>query len=449
MSTPSSKSTGPAPAEGDPGPAAGSGPSRRSYVVVGGGNGSGNRGDEVMWEATVTSLRRVEPGAHVVTDAATHWVSPLPDVEAHPAIHHGVRRLRRVPRHRAEAAAQVLANRGSLGRGLRRCTQLREGAPPRSGLEQRWDQAIACSRAVVVAGSGGLTDQHALHSVVGWGLLTALAARRGVPVAFLGQGVGPLDSEPLRASLASTLDQISLFTVRDELSVEVVRSISSDAEVIATPDWALPAEPDAHHRARAQELVARHLGPDDFVAVSLRSYRQADGAAHRAVTELVGRVVRLAGERGWRVLMVPNVVSATGSDDRTHMAGTLEALGEEAGRSCRVLTEDEPAQVVRAVLGGSRGLFSTRYHPVVFALAEGVPATGISLDPYYTQKLSGALAWYGEQDRVLDAGTPVGDDWLARGFDPDGRSMPGRRARTTELRHRCEAPFHEWLEAVS
>lgn len=422
--------------------------SPRRYVVLGGGNGSGNRGDEIMWEATVDSLRRVDPAAPVVTDGAAGWTGPLEDVDVLPGLHHAVRRLHRVPRHRVETAVQLLANRGSLERGLRRCAQLREGAPARGGLEHRWEAAVRDSRAVVVAGSGGMTDPHALHAIVGWGMVTELAARHGVPVAFLGQGVGPLDEPSLREALGRTLDRLSLFTVRDQESVAVVRSINPRVRVLAAPDWALLGEPTGDHRRQAARLIAAHVGTDRFVAISLRSYRTVDAEAHRHVTDVVRRVVRLAASRACRVLMVPNVVTATGRDDRRYMKAVVEQLDAAESDRCSVLDEPHPAQVTRAVLGASAGVFSTRYHPLVFALAEGAPGTGIAFDRYYVQKLGGALDWYGERDRVAEVGASTTDEWLARGLDDEHRSVERRRGRTVELARQCEAPFTEWLEAL-
>lgn len=420
----------------------------RSYVVLGGGNGSGNRGDEIMWEATVEALRAVDPRAPVITDGAPGWVSPLEGVEVLPGIHHSVRRLHRVPRHRVETALQLLANRGSLERGLRRCARLRAGAEIRDGLERRWEGAIRTSRAVVVAGSGGLTDQHALHAVVGWGLVTEIAARHGVPVAFLGQGVGPLDDGAVRECLGHTLERVSLFTARDQESAAVVRSLNPRVTTVAAPDWALPATPSAAHRRRADRVLSEQVGSQDFVAISLRSYRDVDAGLHRAVTDLVRRVVRLASARACRVLMVPNVVTTHGRDDRSYMSNVVSQLAPAAARLCVVLDEPEPAQVIRAVLGASAGVFSTRYHPLVFALAEGAPATGFALDRYYSQKLSGALDWYGERDRIMEVGESISDEWLACGIDVEHRSAGRRRAQTAELRRRCERPFHEWVEAV-
>jgi len=282
-------------------------------------------------------------------------------------------------------------------------------------------------------------------------MLTAMAVRHSVPVAYLGQGVGPLESPMLRDAVGRTLDDVALVTVRDQQSVEVVRSINPRRPVLATADWALLAPPDEAHRRAAAELVEHHVGSEPFVALSLRRYRSADSRALRALHRITERIVDLARARGHRVLMVPNVVSTVGFDDRDHMAEVRERLGADAREVCHVVTHDARPQVLRAVLGRSRGVFSTRYHPVVFALAEGAPATGMALDDYYTQKLRGALAWYDEADRAVTLGDDVdgiGDGWVERGFTSDEAAVQRRRATTTELSRQASTPFVDWLTSI-
>lgn len=422
-----------------------SGPHR--YVVIGGGNGSGNHGDETMWLAAVESLRRLDPEGEVTTGAVEGWTSPLPSVKVLPLIHRSVRRMAVRPRNRVHVALQLAANMGSLDRGLRRCREIDAGAQIKPGLEQAWDDEIRGARALIFAGAGGMTDAHALHAVAGWGMLVAMARRHETPVAFLGQGVGPLYRSDIRSTLSRTLQNVSLFTTRDQGSAVLVRELAPSVPAIAAPDWAILADPTDPDRQLGARLTRDLVGTNPYVVLSLRSYPQAS-VSGRTVDSVAEEVIDIISEMGGHVMMVPTCVAESRSSDLAHMAALLERRGLRGGQKCHLLDERVSARVVRSIIGGSAGVFANRYHALVFGLAEGVPATGIAADEYYRRKMVGALGWYGETERVLEPASPIDRPMLEAGIDLEHRSRAQRSAVTQKLRALAEAPFLEWFGSL-
>lgn len=402
-----------------------------------------------MWLAVARSIRRIDPDSTITTGAAPGWEPDLVGVHVLPTIHQTARRVSRTPRSRAHAAAYLALNRGSLERGLRRCEELRSGVPTRPGLERSWEQEIQGARALIFAGAGGLTDAHALHAVAGWGMLVALASRHRVPVAFLGHGVGPLVRSDIHRTLARSLDHVSLFTTRDHASAELVASLNPDVNVVAAPDWAILLEVDPEHRASAEAIVDNLIGNEPYIALSLRRYGAAASGLERMVDQLVPRIVQAAADHHCQVLLVPtNIGGGRTTGDISHMAEVRLALPDALRQRCHVVEKRASAPVIRSLLAGAVGVFANRYHAIVFALAEGTPATGIAADAYYRAKMGGALEWYGEQDRTIEDLDGGDAGFLGAGIDLGGASRPARLQRTQELATLCEQPFVEWMKSL-
>lgn len=419
------------------------------WTLVGSSNGSHNHGDESMWLATARALRQVEPGSKIITDAWPGWAAPLPEVEVLPFMHDAFLRRGGPPRSRAEAALNLVLNYGAVGRGYTRQVALASGAAARPGLERRWDDAIAGSRGLVFCGAGGITDRFALHAIAGWGAMVALAEKHDVPVAFLGQGIGPVRDLRARASVRRTFEAASLITTRDEHSADEARALSPHSDVESAPDWALLDEPDAADREAARAALERLGVSGPFVTASLHDWTSATVAQRLRASESLASVVRVAAALGCQVVLVPNCTGHKRADDRTFMAAARARLDSRAQENVLVLRERLASPAIRALVGQSCGLFSSRYHPVVFALAEGVPATALCYDDYYVQKQQGALRWYGEEDRVWSVDDPLPpDSWLARGIE-DSRSGRARRVRRTEeMAELVRGPFEAWLRKV-
>jgi polysaccharide pyruvyl transferase WcaK-like protein len=90
-----------------------------------------------------------------------------------------------------------------------------------------------------------------------------------------------------------------------------------------------------------------------------------------------------------------------------------------AAPSATVPTTDARAAAVLA--RGASLVVSSRYHPVVFAAAAGVPSIGISVDDYTGVKLRGALTAFGQRGPLTanallagDAPAELEETWAAR-----------------------------------
>jgi colanic acid/amylovoran biosynthesis protein len=228
---------------------------------------------------------------------------------------------------------------------------------------------------LVVAGMGGLTD--AFHGFAA-ALLDSIehALDAGVPVALMGQGIGPLADRGLRARAARLLPRAALIALREgRASPRLLAELGVPAErIVVTGD-------DAISYAWAQRPVA--LG--DGLGVNARIAGYA-GTARRDVVGPVAAALRTAAAAAVAPL-VPVPIACHGGDDDAETiramlgAATAERVSSPEQVLCRVAR-------CRVVVTGS-------YHAGVFALAMGVPVVALAASTYYHDKMWGLAHQFG------------------------------------------------------
>lgn len=418
--------------------------SARPFLVIGSSNGSTNLGDQSMWESAVDTLRAKVGPVPVVTDAMPGWQAPRPEVHILPMLHPEFKRWKGTPRSKLEAGAMLVANRDRGGRARRFANLFAQG---RMGGQAAaaWYEAIDSVEAVIVSGAGGITDEFALHGVFGWSAILERAAAQGKPVALIGQGVGPIRSTNIARQAKRLLDVADLITVRDHLSADVVRSISPSSAAIVTADWAIALRVTEDDRKEATYHAQRLAGGVPFSVVSFHDRVTASRSAVDALCHALRGTVERAKARNEVVLGLANSTSIGRGDDRVFMNRLRAGLPENLRESFRVQDIEFRVPVARALFGEGKIVIASRYHPLVFALAEGTPAVGISFDEYYDQKLVGALRWYGEEDRVVRLPNEL-DRLLHLVNDVTSRiDRAERRASSRRLEAAVTGPLERWL----
>lgn len=374
---------------------------RETWVVLGSANGSSNLGDESMWHSAIKELRNERGPVRIITDGMNSWDPGIDDVEVIPSFQQALRRGYRVP---MRPLRKIVGYPWQRGRALRLASA--QGFSQLGGaLGAKWRSAIAESDGIIFSGAGAITDDYAVHGVASWSVLTEWASSMGKPVLFVGQGVGPLANPKAQRLVAKMLSTASVVSVRESRSADVVSELSPSTPVHVTPDWAVLNCPSPEDRQLATELKNRLVGEGDFQVLSLHRRHTTTRQQIQELSNWARGMVDANAARNIRTLFVSNMTAGRYSDDRT-TADMLTSFWPAGSRSdLVVLREVHSAGVVRALLGLSQGVIATRYHPVVFALAEGVAAYGISYDEYYDQKLQGALANFGIYDNVSRLGS--------------------------------------------
>jgi len=252
----------------------------------------------------------------------------------------------------------------------------------------------AAADAVLISGGGNLSSTwpHLLEQRIA---LLEAAADAGVPAVTGGQTIGPVIEEPHRSRLAATLATVAVLGVREDPSARLALELGVPADRLAHQvDDAFWLEGAPPEDPELQELPER-----GFVAVTLDgSY--ADPRARAGLQSIAAQVAAVADRLGLPVVAVPHVGRLGGYDGPDPAAGRgFVSLVALAGARARLVAVPSVRDAVwlhrRAAL-----TVSSRYHPLVFGSAAGVPGVGIARDDYTAIKLGGALGHVEEMQWV-------------------------------------------------
>lgn len=366
---------------------------RRHWVLIGSANGSSNLGDESMWLASAQHVRAFDPDATIVTDAMPGFSPDVTDVEILPLLTPALGRGHALP----GLLGKVVSRPFRTGVTQRRCAKLLAD-PSSHALAQLWWETISTADGLVFTGAGGICDDYHVHGVHMWCLLADMAGKAGVPVLFVGHGIGPLTTASSRTTAARMLSNAEHVTVRAQSSRDLAIELGVDPDRVAvTGDWAVAMAIEDKHRAQAADAAQALFGGSSvpFWVVSFHRRAMVEPRRMRLLASLLSGIVAHAEAAGRRVLFVPNMTAGRYSDDRQTADLIMKHCSPAVRAKLSIWGTPGNPMLVKAVLARAEMVFTSRYHPLVFALDEGVPAVGISFDEYYDKKLEGAAALYG------------------------------------------------------
>ncbi len=208
--------------------------------------------------------------------------------------------------------------------------------------------AILRSGAVLSGGGGLLQDTTSSRSLTYYLTVIALARRLGRRVAVYGQSIGPLSSAG-RSRLKRALAGVPC-AVRDTPSIELLRGLGMEADMVADP--ALLLKPANAAKGALDVLLIPRAGYEELTEGLIEAGREAVGA---------GKSVGL--------------LAIQPAEDASEI-GRLAAALPEAAR----LSAASPAEAV-AVCASAGLVISARLHGLVFAVCAGTAHAGLVYDP--------------------------------------------------------------------
>jgi polysaccharide pyruvyl transferase WcaK-like protein len=246
--------------------------------------------------------------------------------------------------------------------------------------------AIRGADGLAIAGGGNLASNWPMH-IRERSTLAAVARKLGKPIVISGQTLGPELTDGDSAMLGELLRTARVVGVREQPSHELALSLGVDpAKLQRTVDDATFVADDGAAEPRAAYCLVSfslHLAGhprDGFVAL-----------AAALLDELVSTT-------GLEVVFFAHF----GSTDPAVVTGDSVIHREIATAMTQPSAVVAPSTVAAAAGLARNAAFvvSSRYHPVVFSAAAGVPTLAISVDAYTAIKLRGALATGGQRSVV-------------------------------------------------
>jgi polysaccharide pyruvyl transferase CsaB len=253
----------------------------------------------------------------------------------------------------------------------------------------------ALSRAqLLISGGGSLVQDvtSARSALYYLGVITAASARR-VPVAVIGQGIGPIRRPWLRRLTRSTFDRAGVISVRDADSAQMLRAMGVSRPLHLGADLAALMHPAPPERIRVLLAGAGLDAVGPRLGVAVRAW-----PGPLAGPILGAEIRRFAAAHGAAIAVFPF--------DNARDWAMSEAVAASAGGR---LVEVASPQDLLGLIGAMDLVVAVRLHALVFAALQAVPAVGVAYDP----KVAAFAAAHGLPSLNANAQAPALGETLA------------------------------------
>lgn len=287
--------------------------------------------------------------------------------------------------------------------------------------------AIASADQVHIAGGGNHT------SLYGWLLVeravaVALARQLDIPVTMSGQTLGPSLHHHDRVALSEELAAIRSITVRDAASAALASELVEDGDKVrlSLDDATFLAEvPIAGSRPSPDHISATFSS--DFIARLGTGAEELLADALTALSVYSGLPVRFEAH-----------MEAPGEDSDD--AKVHRQIASRMETQQVILEPVRTAQAVSTGMATAALVISSRFHPIVFACAAGVPAIALGGGHYANVRLDGVLGAWGLEGFRVDAASTYGGNLVSLGL----ALLEGGPSITNHLQQQREDRRAQW-----
>ncbi|QIL83149.1 hypothetical protein G7047_26785 [Diaphorobacter sp. HDW4A] len=357
----------------------------RRWTLVGdiGGAASYHAGDEAMLEANLRLLRTIAPAA------VLHAISADPEFTS---LTYGVQAFSRLGFDNCaneierEALLDKMSNRHWASR-----------AP------QAFGALTQASDGLIISGGGNLcsTWPACIYERLA---LCRRAVEIGAPVVVLGQTIGPELNERHREWVSEILRTASWIGVREYPSYQRALALGADPRRMSFQI------DDAHALGRADPgMPATWQWPYPFSIeapwIGVTFHPLCDPTGDEPMIErLAHQLEAFALHTGCHLVFIPHARAAPQAGAHWGDEDMGQALAARMREVVLHVLPVLPAAQIARITAHAQWVVSSRYHPLVFALAADVPCLGVWVDEYTQTKLQGALQHMDCAGDALDAG---------------------------------------------
>ena len=224
-------------------------------------------------------------------------------------------------------------------------------------------------------------------------LLIRVASFLNTRVVLSGQTTGPF-VDPISRGLAKWgLKKAEIIEVRDRgESIQALKKLGiTGPHINETFDDALfctSADDDSVDAV----LKANNIPPQsDFVVINFHHWGQSPALASQATERMAQICDDLIRRKKVTLILIPMI--------HADMAA-LRSLQLEMREPAHCLTYSYDFRIAKSVMSRAKCCITFKHHPIIFSLGSNVPALAIALDDYYLHKNAGALRLF-DQDQWL------------------------------------------------
>ena len=224
----------------------------------------------------------------------------------------------------------------------------------------------------------------------------------GKPTIIYGQSVEPFGNRLISLATKFVLNRVDLITVREELSLAYLKSLSLKPEVLLTADAGfLIGSISSHESLKLLAGEDIYQSQRSLVGVTVRKwdfleYSDANLRFTNYLEVLAKTTEWLIYNMKATVVFFPQVIYAPKDDDRVVSSEIASRIGEK--QNIRVLTKDYSPEELKGIIGQMDLFIGSRMHSNIFALSMGVPTIAIS----YRRKTDGIMRMLGMSEYVIN-----------------------------------------------
>lgn len=212
-------------------------------------------------------------------------------------------------------------------------------------------------------------DQHPAERAIGFARRVEAAKEAGKTVILLPQALGPFKREAIRKGFARIIDAADLVFARDDVSMEHAQDAVGNPEHLKqAPDFTNLVQPELSVQSDASERAC--------IVPNRRMVEHAESEeAAAAYVPFMGKCVNAAEAAGLSPVLLVH------EQDDDALAVDIQ---QHLEREVPIHLESDPVALKR-FLGESHLVLASRFHALVGALSQGVPAIGTSWSHKYEQ----------------------------------------------------------------
>lgn len=349
-------------------------------LILGSANGSGNLGDEAMFEAIALYYYKNYKDVSIVTDASSDdYVSPYSNVTKIFGMYGnvGVKILFRI----FEIFCLLVLPK------LYICI-LRNIIKNNSELYSYYQELITCDY-LVISGAGAINSQFKGYGIYGWGSIVLLAKTLNKNVYVTGQGIGPFYSKFDKWFALYYLSMAEIVKCRDKKSFELIKhkvpNSFYDLDDATYVENLSPSE--------FSIIMKKNILKKNFVVVSIHDWYKID---KKSFLDEINDIILKFRSKDLQIVLLGNKIKGKMND--IPFLTMFKNTYFKEDDNVILLTPPYNSIISKSVISYSKCLLTTRYHPAIFAFENKIPTVGIYYDDYYKQKFEGAFMFRNDND---------------------------------------------------
>lgn len=209
-------------------------------------------------------------------------------------------------------------------------------------------------------------------------LKMALSAK--IPVMLYANGIGPVNKQKNKEMVAKILNKVDVITLRDEQSLDTVKSMGVKGNIVVTADPALSMK--GIDKSVARVLLRNEGVPDDcrLLGISIREFKECSQSFW---DEFLCGVDEICQDYNLTPLWMP-----LKHPDDIGISKTIQSKMKTKGY---VLEKPYSAEEIVGITGCCEMIIGMRLHSLIYAATQKVPTLNISYDP----KVNGFVDYLG------------------------------------------------------